>query len=224
MNPYLLEIENLDLSYGMVQVLRGVTVKAKPLGITAIVGPNGAGKTTLTRGVMGYVQPSAGTVKFEGSLILGLKQSRTVRISILINGHQEIAVPVHCVERGRWSSKTRTGHKSPYHLYTGLRASNLRHISDALRQRSGFGSRDSQSDTWRNIRARMQRMNVHSESGFAGDIFEGNKESIDHYLKAFKCPDTATGFLALINEHVLAMDIFATETLLQGNFQPLLLY
>jgi branched-chain amino acid transport system ATP-binding protein len=71
MNPYLLEIENLDVSYGMVQVLRGVTVKARSFGITAIVGPNGAGKTTLIRGVMGYVQPSAGTVKFEGSVIVG---------------------------------------------------------------------------------------------------------------------------------------------------------
>jgi len=71
MNPYLLEIENLDVSYGMVQVLRGVTMKARSFGITAIVGPNGAGKTTLIRGVMGYVQPSAGSVKFEGSIIVG---------------------------------------------------------------------------------------------------------------------------------------------------------
>jgi branched-chain amino acid transport system ATP-binding protein len=71
MNPYLLEIENLDVSYGMVQVLRSVTVRARSHGITAIVGPNGAGKTTLLRGVMGYVRPLAGTVKFEGRMILG---------------------------------------------------------------------------------------------------------------------------------------------------------
>jgi branched-chain amino acid transport system ATP-binding protein len=82
MNLYLLEIENLDLSYGMVQVLRGVTVKAKPLGITAIVGPNGAGKTTLTRGVMGYVQPSAGTIRFEGSVILGIATHQIVERGI----------------------------------------------------------------------------------------------------------------------------------------------
>jgi branched-chain amino acid transport system ATP-binding protein len=71
MNPYLLEIENLDVSYGLVQVLRSVTVKARSHGITAIVGPNGAGKTTLLKGIMGYIQPVAGTVKFEGSKILG---------------------------------------------------------------------------------------------------------------------------------------------------------
>jgi len=71
MSRYLLEIENLDVSYGMIQVLRGVTVKAKLLGITAIVGPNGAGKTTLLRGIMGYVQPIAGAIKFEGRAILG---------------------------------------------------------------------------------------------------------------------------------------------------------
>lgn len=71
MNRYLLEIENLDVSYGMVPVLRGVMVKARLFGITAIVGPNGAGKTTLLRGIMGYVRPIAGVVKFEGRAILG---------------------------------------------------------------------------------------------------------------------------------------------------------
>jgi branched-chain amino acid transport system ATP-binding protein len=71
MNPTLLEIEDLVVSYGMVQVLRRVTVKARSFGITAIVGPNGAGKTTLLRGIMGYVRPLAGTVKFEGRMILG---------------------------------------------------------------------------------------------------------------------------------------------------------
>jgi len=70
MNPYLLEVEDLDVSYGMVQVLRRVTVKARSFGITAIVGPNGAGKTTLLKGIMRYVQPLAGTVKFEGRMIL----------------------------------------------------------------------------------------------------------------------------------------------------------
>ncbi|HUL28840.1 MAG TPA: ABC transporter ATP-binding protein [Thermodesulfobacteriota bacterium] len=71
MNPCLLEIENLDVSYGLVQVLRSVTVMARSRGITAIVGPNGAGKTTLLKGIMGYVRPLAGTVKFEGTGILG---------------------------------------------------------------------------------------------------------------------------------------------------------
>ena len=71
MNRYLLEIEDLDVSYGVVQVLRGVTVKARLFGITAIVGPNGAGKTTLLRAIMGYIRPFAGAIKLEGRTILG---------------------------------------------------------------------------------------------------------------------------------------------------------
>jgi len=71
MNRYLLEIEDLDVSYGVVQVLRGVTVKARLFGITAIVGPNGAGKTTLLRAIMGYIRPFAGVVKFQGRTISG---------------------------------------------------------------------------------------------------------------------------------------------------------
>ena len=68
----------------------------------------------------------------------------------------------------------------------------------------------------------MDRMNIESETGFVGDVFENSKENIDQYIQIFKCPDTATGFLAAIDEHVIAMDVFASETLLQGNFQPLL--
>lgn len=158
----------------------------------------------------------------EGTIVMGLKQSRTVRISILINQHEEIVVPVHCVEQSRWEFNSKAGHKSPFHLYAGLRASNLRHTSASLREGRGFNSRDSQGDTWKNIRKRMDRMNIKSPTGFAGDIFESGKEDIDQYLQTFKCPDNATGFLAMINEHVIAMDIFANERLLQRNFQPLL--
>jgi hypothetical protein len=158
----------------------------------------------------------------EGTIIMGLKQSRTVRISFVINQHEELLVPVHCVEQSRWAFNTKEGHKSTFHIYARLRASNIKHTSDSLREGRGFDSRESQGDTWRNISRRMEKMNIQSDTGFAGDIFENSKEDIDQYIQAFKCPETATGFLAMINGHVIAMDVFASEGLLQRNFQPLL--
>jgi branched-chain amino acid transport system ATP-binding protein len=62
-----LEIEKIDVSYGHLQVLSGVSMKVKNSGITAIIGPNGAGKSTVLKAVMNYVGPSAGSIRMKGT-------------------------------------------------------------------------------------------------------------------------------------------------------------
>lgn len=59
----LLEIEGLDVRYGRLQALRGVSLSVGPGEVTAVVGPNGAGKTSLVNAVMGLI-PSTGTIAF----------------------------------------------------------------------------------------------------------------------------------------------------------------
>jgi len=65
----MLEIENISASYGMVQILRGVTFKVEEGEIVSIIGPNGAGKTTLVKTIMGFLKPQTGTIKFKGENI-----------------------------------------------------------------------------------------------------------------------------------------------------------
>ena len=62
----LLTVENLDAGYGEVQVLWGLSLKARRGALTAIVGANGAGKTTTLRAVAGSIAPWRGKVTFEG--------------------------------------------------------------------------------------------------------------------------------------------------------------
>jgi len=69
MSEYLLEIDNISLSYGVVPVLKGITIKAKEKGVVSIVGPNGAGKTTLLKGILNYITPIAGSIKLRGKVI-----------------------------------------------------------------------------------------------------------------------------------------------------------
>ena len=56
----------LEAGYGEVQVLWGVSLKARRGALTAIVGANGAGKTTTLRAVAGTIAPWRGRVLFEG--------------------------------------------------------------------------------------------------------------------------------------------------------------
>lgn len=65
----MLEIQNLSAAYGMVQILYDVNFKVEEKEILSIIGPNGAGKTTLVKTIMGFLHPTAGSIKFKGESI-----------------------------------------------------------------------------------------------------------------------------------------------------------
>jgi branched-chain amino acid transport system ATP-binding protein len=66
MTDALLEVDSLEAGYGEVQVLWGLSLKARRGALTAIVGANGAGKTTTLRAVAGTIAPWRGRVIFGG--------------------------------------------------------------------------------------------------------------------------------------------------------------
>src|SRR5437763_13416732 len=68
----LLEVAELDCSYGPLQVLFGVFLQVPDGGRVALLGTNGAGKSTLLRAVAGLLTPAAGTIRFAGEDVTGL--------------------------------------------------------------------------------------------------------------------------------------------------------
>ena len=66
MSDALLTVEGLDVAYGSVQALFGVSFAVPEGSVLAVLGANGAGKSTLARAVSGLVRPSGGTVTFAG--------------------------------------------------------------------------------------------------------------------------------------------------------------
>jgi len=62
----MLEVEGLVSGYGVVTVLRGVSMRIEADEIVSIVGANGAGKSTLLRTISGLVRPSKGRICFDG--------------------------------------------------------------------------------------------------------------------------------------------------------------
>jgi branched-chain amino acid transport system ATP-binding protein len=65
----MLTVENLEVSYGDVRALDGVSLKVAQGAIVAIVGANGAGKTTLLSTISGLLACTAGTIRFDGEPI-----------------------------------------------------------------------------------------------------------------------------------------------------------
>ncbi|MBI4866838.1 MAG: ABC transporter ATP-binding protein [Candidatus Wallbacteria bacterium] len=67
----MLEIRELDVFYGAVHALKGVSIEVRPGEIVTLVGANGAGKSTTLRALSGLVTPRAGEILFDGASVLG---------------------------------------------------------------------------------------------------------------------------------------------------------
>ncbi len=67
----ILEVKDLEVRYGAVQALRGISLRVEKGSIVTLVGANGAGKSTVLKTVSGLLEPAAGSVLFEGGSIAG---------------------------------------------------------------------------------------------------------------------------------------------------------
>jgi len=78
----MLRVENLDVFYGDLQALDGVSLTVEPGTIAAIVGANGAGKTTLIRAIAGMLPQARGRVVFCGADISGWPSHRVCELGV----------------------------------------------------------------------------------------------------------------------------------------------
>jgi branched-chain amino acid transport system ATP-binding protein len=75
----MLEIKNLQVNYGAIAALHGVSLQAQAGGIVTLIGSNGAGKTTTLKTISGLLKPKAGEILYEGRNIAGLPPHEIVK-------------------------------------------------------------------------------------------------------------------------------------------------
>jgi branched-chain amino acid transport system ATP-binding protein len=75
----MLEVKNLNVSYGVTPILRDVSFSIRQGEIIALLGSNGAGKTTLVNTIMGMLKPVSGDIVFEGEHIENMPPHEIVR-------------------------------------------------------------------------------------------------------------------------------------------------
>ncbi|MBQ8262771.1 MAG: ABC transporter ATP-binding protein [Lachnospiraceae bacterium] len=63
----MLEVKDLEVYYGLIQAIKGVSFEVNQGEVIALIGANGAGKTTILHTITGLIQPKAGKVLFEGT-------------------------------------------------------------------------------------------------------------------------------------------------------------
>jgi len=79
---HLLEVEGVDVLYGDVQAVWGVSMHVDEGTIVALVGANGAGKTTLLKTISGIIHASSGKILFSGKSLVKLRPQEVVERGI----------------------------------------------------------------------------------------------------------------------------------------------
>ena len=85
----MLEIKDLEVYYGMIQAIKGISFEVNQGEVIALIGANGAGKTTTLQTITGMLQAKAGSIIFEGKDITR------------VPGHKIVAMGMAHVPEGR---------------------------------------------------------------------------------------------------------------------------
>jgi len=78
----MLKVQDLQVSYGAIRALKGISFDVKEGEVVTLIGANGAGKSTTLRTISGLVKPSSGSINFLGQDLLGLSADKIVGAGI----------------------------------------------------------------------------------------------------------------------------------------------
>jgi branched-chain amino acid transport system ATP-binding protein len=78
----LLEVRDLNVRYGEIEALRGISFTVEEGQVVTLLGANGAGKSTTLRAISGLTRPASGEILFDGKSIAGLGPEVIVRQGI----------------------------------------------------------------------------------------------------------------------------------------------
>jgi branched-chain amino acid transport system ATP-binding protein len=77
-----IQVSNVVSGYGKATILRDVSLEVPAGSVTALLGPNGAGKTTLLKTISGLIQPTSGTIAFDGQDVTDLSPNQRAGIGL----------------------------------------------------------------------------------------------------------------------------------------------
>ncbi len=78
----LLKINDINVYYGAIHAIKGISLEVNEGEIVTLIGANGAGKSTTLRTISGLLKPKTGTIEFEGKNIAGIPAQNIVKDGI----------------------------------------------------------------------------------------------------------------------------------------------
>ena len=131
----LLEVADIETSYGLSRVLFGISLAIAPGEMVSLMGRNGMGKTTTVRSIMGLTRPAAGSIRFAGAELRELPAYRIAKLGLgLVPEGRQVFPNLTARENLLATAANRSGAARSVDAREGLRA-----VSAARRARRQHG-------------------------------------------------------------------------------------
>lgn len=141
----------------------------------------------------------------DGEEIVGGKQNRMVNASFLIAPHSEVALPVTCVEHGRWhdvAPRFSSGEAAPAFLRRAKEMQVRQHLRADARPMADQGA------VWAAIAEKHRDEGTHSPTGALHDIYLQKGASLAEFERAFPAVEGAVGMAVALNGQMMGADLF----------------
>lgn len=116
----MLTINDINVFYGAIHAIKGVSLEVNEGEIVTLIGANGAGKSTILRTISGLLKPKTGSIQFEGQEIAGMPANEIVKtgISQVPEGRRIFAemTVLENLELGAFTRKDKDGIKADMEL------------------------------------------------------------------------------------------------------------
>jgi ARG/rhodanese/phosphatase superfamily protein len=155
----------------------------------------------------------------EGETVLGVKQNRTLNVSVLCPPQVPTVIPVSCVEAGRWGAVQPVSH-SPRLSPSSLRAAKTRSVVNAVRTRAT--KRSDQHLVWETVDAYARRLAHHSPTAALEDVAEAAAPEVAAIVEGLQPDDGQRGVLVVTGGGVVALDLFDKPSTLATYWDGLL--
>jgi hypothetical protein len=148
----------------------------------------------------------------EGEILIGAKQNRVINVTVLVAAGVKFALPVSCVEAGRWRYQSRH-FESKFCAPPSLRNKKLKAVN---RNRSAGGHAESdQGEVWDEVQACLDGVEARSETASLTDAFVSAEETLREHCKQLVLPEGAAGVLVGRHDRIIGMDLFDSPTTLK---------
>ena len=149
----------------------------------------------------------------EGEILMGAKQNRVINITVLVAAGAKFALPVSCVEAGRWRYQSRHFQTAACCAPPSLRNKSLRAVN---RNRAAGGPAASdQGEVWDEVQACLDGVAAQSPTSSLTDAFESAEEKLREHCKSMVLPEGAAGVLVGRDGRIVGMDLFDSPTTLK---------
>jgi hypothetical protein len=155
----------------------------------------------------------------DGQELIGAKQNRILNTDVLIAAHDQIVIPVSCVEQGRWGYRSR-GFSPGKFAYSSSRGRKAAKIYAALREKRGH--RSDQGEVWDDVEAVICRLSAPSPTSAMSDVYEHREKDLAELRAAFELPPETIGIAVYVGNRFLGFDLFDRASTFRHYWQSLI--